>query len=113
MTDPVETLDALIEGDAVSGPVPSLLADLAALAAEVALVLNARALQEEERSRIYRRAVGLAEVPPTLRLVRLLPRVAAQHRAVAGAAGGAALAAVVGLAVLRGRGHHHGMAGAA
>jgi hypothetical protein len=89
-----------------AGPLPPRLGELLAVAAELAEALTAKPLPSPLRRRMYRRALEQAEAPR-----QGLADIVRRHSRVGAASGVAALAAaVVAVALLRGREHHPGVA---
>jgi hypothetical protein len=99
MIDDVERLDAALEGRTPVAELPPRLAGMLDVAAEVTELLALPVLTPAERRRLYRRALHRGWGG---RLRHDLPRLATRPEVVGGAA---AVLAVVGLAVLRGRSH--------
>jgi hypothetical protein len=101
MLDEVEWLDAVLEGRRPAAEVPDQVRAMLAVAGEVADALAAPVLTPADRERIHRRALHGRGWGGRLR--HDLPRLARRPTVVGGAA---AVIAVVGIALLRGRSHH-------
>jgi hypothetical protein len=101
MLDEVECLDAALEGRRPATEVPESVREMLAVAVEVGDALAAPVLTPADRERLYRRALHGRGWGGRLR--HDLPRLARRPTVVGGAA---AVIAVVGIALLRGRSHH-------